>query len=418
MIKVAQFMKQRGMDAERIDLTECTAAFSEAMRSGLAEQNGALPMLPAYLSTAGKLAKGEKAAVIDAGGTNFRTAIVSFEGKKPIVERLEQRQMPGSAGTVKWYEFISFAADCVEPLMSQIENIGFCFSYPVEITPERDGKVISLTKQVEIEGACGSYLAQSLRCELERRGVRVGQIVVLNDTPAVLLAGRVMAKGTYDGWLGLVVGTGCNTCCELDAAEITKLDSAYDGKMLVNLESGSFMGFARGDADIAMDGCLPDTGEYVAEKMISGRYLGNVCMHTLKLAAAEGLFSEKAAEIIEKMTDVATPTIDKWGCGRFPKGFNSEDRVNLVYIISEMFERAARCVASQLCGILEVTGAGRTRPACIAVDGSLFSQSKLFRPELERFMDVYAGEIMGRRYEFVNAENMSLIGAAASVLLK
>ncbi|CDB43389.1 hexokinase [Firmicutes bacterium CAG:240] len=118
------------------------------------------------------------------------------------------------------------------------------------------------------------------------------------------------------------------------------------------------------------------------------------------------------------MTEVVTPTIDKWGSGRFPKGFDSEDRVNLVYIINEIFERSARCIASMLCGILEVTGAGEARPVCIAVDGSLYSESKLLRPELERFMDVYAGEIMGRRYEFVNAENMSLIGTAAAVLLK
>lgn len=34
--------------------------------------------------------------------------------------------------------------------------------------------------------------------------------------------------------------------------------------------------------------------------MISGRYLGQVCMYTLKMAAAEGLFSERASEIIEK----------------------------------------------------------------------------------------------------------------------
>lgn len=74
--------------------------------------------------------------------------------------------------------------------------------------------------------------------------------------------------------------------------------------------------------------------------MISGRYLGQVCMYTLKMAAAEGLFSERASEIIEKMTEVVTPTIDKWGSGRFPKGFNSEDRVNLVYIINEIFERS------------------------------------------------------------------------------
>ena len=240
----------------------------------------------------------------------------------------------------------------------------------------------------------------------------------MNDTPATLLAGKALAKGGYDGYIGLVAGTGCNTCCEIECGRIGKLDVPGGRKMLVNLESGSFAGFARGDADLAMDADLPDTGEYVAEKMISGRYLGQVCMYTLKMAAAEGLFSERASEIIEKMTEVVTPTIDKWGSGRFPKGFNSEDRVNLVYIINEIFERSARCIASMLCGILEVTGAGEARPVCIAVDGSLYSESKLLRPELERFMDVYAGEIMGRRYEFVNAENMSLIGTAAAVLLK
>jgi hexokinase len=227
----------------------------------------------------------------------------------------------------------------------------------------------------------------------------------------------VLSKGSYDGYIGIVAGTGCNTCCEIECGKIGKLGIPGSRKMLVNLESGSFCAFPRGDADLAMDEDLPDTGAYVAEKMISGRYLGQVCMYTLKMAAKEGLFSERATEIIEKMTEVTTPTIDKWGSARFPKGFNSEDRVNLVYIISEIFERSARCIASKICGILEVTGAGSSRPACIAVDGSLYSESKLLRPELERFMDVYAGEIMGRRYEFVNAENMSLIGTAAAVLM-
>ena len=32
-------------------------------------------------------------------------------------------------------------------------------------------------------------------------------------------------------------------------------------------------------------------------------------------------------------------------------------------------------------------------------------------------MDIYAGEIMGRKYEFVTGEDMSLLGAAAAVVL-
>lgn len=417
MIKVAQFMKAHGMDAERVDLNAYTKAIVESMKAGLGGDESSLPMIPTYLTTGRRLARNEKAVVIDAGGTNFRTAVISFNAKGAVVESQSTQPMPGSSEPVSWDEFIENVADAVQPLMGEAKNIGFCFSYPVEITPERDGKVLGLTKQVDIRGACGSYLGSSLRAELERRGVQVGRIVVLNDTPATLLAAKALSKGAYSGFVGLVAGTGCNTCCELELGSIPKLGTDKSGKMLVTLESGAFDGFPRGDCDLAMDEDLPDTGEYTAEKLISGRYLGQVCMYTLKQAAREGLFSENAATIIEKMTEVATPTIDKWGSGRFPKGFNSEDRVNLVYIINELFERAARCIACKLCAILELTGDGAGRPVGIGVDGSLFSASRLLRPELEKFMDIYAGEIMGRCYEFINFENMSLIGTAAAVLL-
>lgn len=417
MIKVAQFMKAHGMDAERVDLNEYTKVFAESMRAGLRGDADAMPMIPTYLSSAGKLPRGEKAVVIDAGGTNFRTAVISFDTKGAVIEQQNTLPMPGAQEPVSWDEFISKVADAVLPLMAQAKDIGFCFSYPIEITPERDGRVLGLTKQVKIEGAVRKMLGADLKTALHERGCEVGKIVVLNDTPATLLAGKALTKGAYGSHLGLVAGTGSNTCCELRCTDIPKLGDNMRGSMLINLESGSFSGFPRGDFDIAMDADLPDTGEYTAEKMISGRYLGQLCMYTLKGAAAEGLFSENASAIIGKMTEVVTPTIDKWGSGRFPKGFSSEDRVNLVYIINELFERSARCIACKLCGILEVTGAGIDKRACIAVDGSLFTASKLLRPELEKFMDIYAGEIMGRRYEFVTYENMSLIGSAAAVLL-
>lgn len=94
MIKVAQFMKNHGMDAERIDLAEYTKAFAGAMRSGLDAFQKEMPMLPTYLYSSGKLQKGGKAVVIDAGGTNFRTAAVGFDGKKPLSNRLTSAPCP------------------------------------------------------------------------------------------------------------------------------------------------------------------------------------------------------------------------------------------------------------------------------------------------------------------------------------
>lgn len=415
MIKVAEFMKRHGMDAERVDLAEYTRTFADAMREGLKAERDEVPMLPAYIMSSGRIPDGT-AAVIDAGGTNFRAASVSFKGGTAAVEDLKSTPMPGSQGAVTWDELISHAADCVAPYVKDGGRIGFCFSYPVGITPERDGIILSLTKQLDVKGAVGQHLGASLREELIRRGINAGKITVLNDTAAALLAGKASSAQRYNGYIGLIAGTGCNTCCELPIGEITKLGIPGREKMLVTLESGSFSGFPRGDADIAMDADLPDTGKSLAEKMTSGRYLGNICMYTLRLAADEGIFSPAASEMIGKMTDVATPTIDKWGSGRFPKGITSEDKVNLVYIINEIIERAARCIACMLCGIMEITGAGQNAPACIAVDGSLFTRGRLLRPELERLMDISVCEIMGRDYRFVTMDNMSVIGTAAAAL--
>lgn len=418
MIKVAEFMKKHGMDAEAVDMTEYTKAYLAAMERGLEAPQKNVPMIPTYLFGEKKLQKRRKVVVIDAGGTNFRTGLACFGDNGLVLERVDKHIMPGAEAPVEWDEFISHVADCVMPLMSDAQDIGFCFSYPAEATEDIDNRILSLTKQVKINGAEGRLLGAALREELLRRGAKVGKIVVLNDTPAVLLSGISLAnRGKYDGFIGLVAGTGFNACCRLRSDRITKISASGSGKMLVNLEAGSFNDFPRGDIDLEMDGALPDTGYYTAEKMISGRYLGQLCMHILKQASREGLFSEGASETILKMTEVVTPTIDKWGSGRFPKGFTSEDRVNLVYIINELFERAARCIACCLCAVLMLTDEGRDKPVCIAVDGSLFGKSRLLRPELEKFMDIYAGEIMGRKYEFVTGEDMSLIGTAAAVLL-
>lgn len=418
MIKIAEFMKKHGMDAGRVDMTEYTKSFLNAMELGLAATQDTVPMVPTYLRAGAKLPKGRKVAVIDAGGTNFRTGLASFGENGAVLERVDRHIMPGAEEPADWDEFISHVADCVKPFMEEAEDIGFCFSYPAEVTEDIDSRILSLTKQVKINGAEGRLLGAELRKALVRRGVRVGKIVVLNDTPATLLGGMSLVKSSkYEGFIGMVAGTGFNACCMLPQDRITKAGMTGGRKMLINIEAGSFDGFPRGSCDLEMDGGLPDTGRYTGEKMISGRYLGELCMYVLKRAAREGQFSDRATETILKMTEVVTPTIDKWGSGRFPKGFTSEDKVNLVYIINEIFERSARCIACCLCAVLMLTGEGREKPVCIAVDGSLFGRSKLLRPELEKFMDIYAGEILGRKYEFVTGEDMSLLGTAAAVLL-
>ena len=137
------------------------------------------------------------------------------------------------------------------------------------------------------------------------------------------------------GFIGMVAGTGTNTCCMLPERRIAKLGLHGDGKMLVNLESGSFDGFPRGDFDLEMDNALPDTGYYIAEKMCSGAYLGEVSRYTLQAAAREGLFSASATEYLLHLPELTTPTADAWASGKLPECFEAVDKDIVVYIIRE-----------------------------------------------------------------------------------
>ena len=99
---------------------------------------------------------------------------------------------------------------------------------------------------MQINGSEGRLLGEELRKELVSRGVRVGKIAVLNDTPATLLGGMSLVKSSkYGGFIGMVAGTGFNACCMLPQDRIAKAGFAGGRKMLVNLEAGSFDGFPR-----------------------------------------------------------------------------------------------------------------------------------------------------------------------------
>ena len=411
-------MVRHGMNADRIDLDICTKAIYAQMLAGLKTKSETMPMIPTYLHGEMDVPKNRKVAVIDAGGTNFRTALVSFNNNGPVVEKLEKHDMPGLREPADWTDFIAHTAQSILPLMDEAEAIGFSFSYAAEITPERDGRVIGITKQVDIRNAEGRLLGADLIAELKRLGVPEKKVVVINDTPATLLGGTAaLKKSAYNGFIGLVVGTGANSCCMVEEKSIEKLGLTGSEKMMVNLESGYYCGFPQGDFDREMDENLPDTGHATAEKMSSGRYVGEICLYTLRAAAREGVFSAKTAEFILSLKFLDTPTADKWGSAKLPKGIVGEDAVNMVYIINEIFSTSARCIACTLCGILMLTGSGTDKPVCIAVDGSLYNKSRLFRPALEDCMAVYAEEIMGRKYEFVTADEATILGTAAAVLL-
>ncbi len=416
------FLKRHRMDPETVSPAGDAVKMAQDMERGLAGERSSFPMIPTYIRSDGVIPKGKPVAVIDAGGTNYRSALVSFNESGYSVDCLSKRKMPGIDRPATWEEFISFTADGIVPLMDKTDYIGFCFSYSAQITPDIDGKVVRIDKEVVIRGSAGQLVGASLTAELERRGIHGKKVVILNDTVAVLLGGSaVLDRDAYSGFIGQVSGTGTNTCCPLPMERIVKLGMSGRDSIIVNLESGMYDGIPMGDFDHSLDMESNNPGMKLFEKMTAGVYLGELCRLMLTAAAEEGLLSEAAGEKIRALGKIDSAVIDAWACGEDMEEISAgaEDTEFIETICRAVFERSARCMCTNLAAILLLTGFGKTagKPACICAEGSLVQKGRFYRPALEKLLEEQVRGLMGRHVELKIGQETTLPGSAAAALL-
>ena len=418
--KAEEFLARHGMSPERIDPVLYAPKMAQSMAEGLAAEGQMLPMIPTYLKNSGTVPHGEWAVVIDAGGTNFRCALARFTDCGCEIAELQKMPMPGIGKSATWEEFISFVADAVTPYMDRADKIGFCFSYSADITPEIDGRVIRIDKEVVVTGSEGKLVGASLIAELERRGFKGKSAVILNDTAAVLLGvSATLDKEKYGGFIGQINGTGTNTCCIVPLGKIGKLHAAGDEGVIVNIESGLYDGFPRGDFDLELDCESNNPGSKHLEKMTSGVYLGALCRIMFHAAVNEGVLSPETGERIAALGAFDAATIDRWagGDGLEELSDAEEDQRFVRQLCYAAFDRSARCMCTNLTAIALLTDEGKDKPICVCAEGSLVQKSRHFRPLLEQYLSEIALGVFGRKLELTVGYETTLPGAAAAVLL-
>ena len=419
-MKAAEFLARRGMSPERIDPAVYAPLMAQSMAEGLAAEGCTLPMIPTYLKNSGAVPLGENAVVIDAGGTNFRCALARFTEAGCEIGEMKKMPMPGIGKSATWEEFISFVADAVMPYMDRADKIGFCFSYSADITPEIDGRVIRIDKEVVVTGSEGKLVGASLIDELRRRGCRGKSVVILHDTAAVLLGvSATLDKEKYGGFIGQINGTGTNTCCIVPLGKIGKLHTPGEDGVIVNIESGLYDGLPRGDFDLELDRESNNPGLKHLEKMTSGVYLGALSRKIFRAAADEGILSEDCIGKIEALGNYNASAVDRWASGEAQDelGVGEEEARFLQEVCLALFDRSARCMCCNLTAIALLTGEGTDKPVCICAEGSLVQKSRHFRPLLEKYLAEYTLGVFGRKLEMTVGYETTLPGAAAAVLL-
>jgi hexokinase len=426
MMQASGFLEKHKLRSSDVAMEYLVSVFTEDMVSGLTGKKGALQMIPTYIEADNSFLTDTPVLAIDAGGTNFRASIVTIteSGDLEISDTVNYK-MPGLDGEISSREFFSAVADYIDILASRVDRIGFCFSYPTEILPDRDGKLIKFCKEVQAPEVHGQMIGKRL---LEALGTPGKKIVLLNDTVATLLAGKSASIGkSYDSFIGFILGTGTNTCyIERNRNILKKSDIDKDGAQIINIESGDFGRPPQTDLDIQFCSTTADPGSYKFEKMFSGGYFGGLTLWVLKAAAKEGVFSVATEDALNNLTDLQTWDANSYVARQISQGHpivnvirDCNDADSCRHIIETLIDRAAKLVAGSMSAAILKTGKGGNpeKPILITVEGTTFYKLHNFRSGFETYLNDYLTGDRKRYLEFTEVAQSGLIGSALAALI-
>lgn len=421
------------MDYPDINIDATVRAFLADMERGLSGQRSTLDMIPTYIEVGKKVPVKEKVIVMDAGGTNFRVATVYFDKqRKPVIKNIQPFRMPGSQRKVGKDDFFKIMAGYLRDVAGAANNIGFCFSYAVEMHSNRDGRLIRLSKEVKAPQVKGHFIGENLNRAMAKIGLGGNKhIVLLNDTVATLLAGVGYENRTYGSYIGFILGTGTNCCYVEKNSNIKKKEDLDPTKsQIINTESGGFGRCQQGKIDADFDKSTNNPSTYKFEKMISGAYLGLVCLYTIHEACKKHLFSIPVTEALWQIPVLDTKDMNEFmiypygdnplanACKNGRNNGKNEDALTLYYIADRLTERTAKLTAINLSSAAIKSGQGRdpTRPICIVAEGTPFHRMKTLKSRIEFYLKQYLENKRGIHFDIISVDNATLIGAAIAGL--
>ena len=422
------FLEKYKLDVRAVDFDAGCEHFISEMSDGLAG-GSSLAMVPTFIEETGTIPVGKPVLVLDAGGTNFRAAIVKFNSSgEAEIEKFRKMRMPGVDKEISAAGFYTCLVDFIEDLVPEVDRIGFCFSYAMKKTVDKDGLLIKFSKEVKVPELKGTLIGKGVLDALRLRGHNnIRRIIMLNDTVATQLAGKASGGAEqYDDFIGLIIGTGLNASYNEANDNIKKLgDLPAGGSQIINMESGSYDGAPYGEIDEHFRATTVDPAAYHFEKMISGAYQGPFCFAVMREAASEGLFSAGLSEALSAASGTEAPftteDLSRVLSGEdFPAVFSPADASDIETarkLCAAVMERAAFLSAVKISAMIMKIGRGRNpeRPVCVCADGSTFWKLTGFKEKIEGYLREYLVP-RGYYFEFVGIDNAPVIGAAVAGL--
>lgn len=398
-----------------IDVSASLKKFRQQMELGLNGQSGGMPMIPTYIMNVdrSRIKPNVKRILIDAGGTNFRSAIGYFDEKGvPHIERLKNTFMPATKGRLSKEQFYNAIADNIQRLLPEATDVGFCFSYQVDMGSDVDGTVVMFSKELDAPEVIGTKVGKETLAACRKYSDVQRKIVILNDTVATLLGGMATNDEQFSTYLGYIYGTGTNVCYVENTANISKVKDLPAGEMLINTECGNFDGFELGDFDkitIART-AVPD--KQLFEKMTSGKYLADIMYEALLAAQRENVFIGKTTIVPFALKDVSEFLTSGRFCCEFEE---AEDRFFAMTVCSLLIHRAALMGAIVNSALAMTSCKDKSLPVAIVAEGTTFNKLPVYRHAFEQYLNNILGS-ENIAYKIVQGEELNLVGTLMATM--
>ncbi|KDR76967.1 hypothetical protein GALMADRAFT_246129 [Galerina marginata CBS 339.88] len=419
-------------------------AFKETLELGLEKTNQIVPMIPTFVFgwPTGK-EKGDYLAV-DLGGTNLRVCLVTIQGQGKFEVTQSKYRLTEEQKHEDGQKLFDFCAECLRTFIDTnlAENggvqlkpgqklpLGFTFSYPCSQDRIDQGILIRWTKGFGAINTEGRDVASMFRSSLEKYQLPVELTALINDTTGTLIASHYVNPRTR---LACIFGTGCNAAYFEHVKDIPKIknlgiDENVD--MAINCEWGAFDSFEhehlpRSKYDIIVDETSNKPGEQAFEKLISGRYLGEI----LRLVICE-LIDEGVLFLGQNTYKLENPYVFDTAFLSLMESDPTDELLMIIGIFTHFFalettlaerqffralakligRRAARLSA---CGIAAIVGKmGYLDEGCaVGADGSLYNKYPGFADRIhEGLVDIFGEK--GRNITTYHAEDGSGVGSA------
>ncbi|KAF7200670.1 hexokinase-4 isoform X3 [Nothobranchius furzeri] len=422
------------------ELKEVMRRMQHEMNRGLrleTHEEASVKMLPTYVCSTPEGSEVGDFLALDLGGTNFRVMLVKVGGDEERSFKVETKHqmysIPEDAMTGTAEMLFDYIAECMSDFLDKhhIKHkklpLGFTFSFPVRHEDLDKGILLNWTKGFKASGAEGNNVVGLLRDAIKRRGdFEMHVVAMVNDTVATMISCYYEDRSCE---VGMIVGTGCNACY-MEEMRTVELVEGEEGRMCVNTEWGAFgdkgeLEDFRLEYDRVVDEASINPGQQLYEKLISGKYMGElVRLVLMKLVNENLLFNGEASELLKTRGSFETRFVSQVesDSGDRKQIYNilsslgllpSELDCDIVQLVCENIStRSAHMCGAGLAGIINQMREQRrqdTLKITVGVDGSVYKLHPYF---CDRFHKVVRELTPHCDITFLQSEEGSGRGAA------